>query len=257
MDLTPFAPATRRDGWSPELKMRFLDHLAARGTVRGACALVGLSREAAYRLRRRDPLFARAWAAALGLARENGADVLTACAIDGIEEEVWYRGELVGTRRRFDSRLLLAHLARLDKLVQETPAGDDAERFDELLALIAGEQAPEEIAHPDDPLPPCRAAAADLAADMAENERRHGEPEEDYRGLASEEIEQHLLAIEDACAAEAEQARAEALAHWDAWFRRACERVDAALGGEADVSPRTVSTVSTSGVGEELLSNSG
>src|SRR6478735_10549224 len=51
-------------GWTSERKTRFLDHLALKGNVRASCKRVGLSREAAYRLRRRDAVFARGWAAA-------------------------------------------------------------------------------------------------------------------------------------------------------------------------------------------------
>ncbi len=48
---------------------------------------------------------------------------------------------MVGTRRRYDTRLLLAHLARLDRLVSENVRAAEvtAGRFDELLAVIAGE----------------------------------------------------------------------------------------------------------------------
>ena len=64
-DITePFAHAPAR-GWTPELKARFLDRLAAHGNARAACRAVDLSAEAAYRLRRRDLFFARGWAAAL------------------------------------------------------------------------------------------------------------------------------------------------------------------------------------------------
>jgi hypothetical protein len=248
MDLSPFAttPAVRKDGWSPALKLRFLDHLAARGSVRGACAAAGMSHEAAYRLRRRDTLFARGWAAALCLARENGTDVLTCRAIDGVEEDIWYRGELVGTRRRYDSRLLLAHLARLDKLVDETPAGDEARRFDELLALIAGEEAPDELVTIDEPLPLDRAVAADIAAEAAEDERRDAEPDK-LDGESRDEHDERIGGLQAQCRAEGERARAEALMQWDAWFQRACAKVDATL---PEICSRTVSTESTSAVAE-------
>ena len=61
MDLsnTPVT-ATRHDGWTPARRAQFLDRLAQNGNVLAARALVGLSREAAYKLRRREPLFARA-----------------------------------------------------------------------------------------------------------------------------------------------------------------------------------------------------
>ncbi|HEU4820671.1 MAG TPA: hypothetical protein VFS87_05890 [Qipengyuania sp.] len=124
-------------GWTRERKALFLDRLAAHGNARAACRAVGLSAEAAYKLRRRDPLFARAWAAAVVLGRDASIQALAERAVEGIEEEIYYRGELIGTRRRYDSRLLLAHLARLDKLADEDAAGADAGRFDELVADVA------------------------------------------------------------------------------------------------------------------------
>ena len=59
----------RRDGWTPERKQRFVELLAAGLDVRRACAGVGLSRQAAYTLRRRDPAFTQAWDGALRSAR--------------------------------------------------------------------------------------------------------------------------------------------------------------------------------------------
>ncbi|QPC97764.1 hypothetical protein [Qipengyuania soli] len=39
-------------------------------------------------------------------------------ALNGVEEAVFYHGEEVARRRRYDSRLLLAHLARLDRMAE-------------------------------------------------------------------------------------------------------------------------------------------
>src|SRR6187399_657098 len=137
--------------WTGPGKVRFLDCLSQRGNVRLAARQVGLSAETAYRQRRRDPLFA--------LARHESEQVLADRALDGIEEEVWYRGEMVGTRRRHDTRLLLAHLARLDRLVEnDVEAEADAGRFDELLAVIAGEDTSGVATLDDDVLPPDREA---------------------------------------------------------------------------------------------------
>ena len=124
-------------GWTPERRALFLERLAAHGNVRAACRTVGLSAESAYRLRRRDAPFARGWAAAVVLGRDRTEQVLGERAVEGVEEQIYYRGELIGTRRRYDSRLLLAHLARLDRLVDVAGAGVDAGRFDEVLAMIA------------------------------------------------------------------------------------------------------------------------
>lgn len=267
----PGTPAPPARGWTPERKAGFLDHLAARGNVRLACAQVGLSAEAAYRLRRRDPLFARAWAAALVLAQEKNEQVLADRAIDGIEEEVWYRGELVGTRRRYDTRLFLAHLARVDRQIAtqtasqvESGSGNgDAARFDELLALIAGADAPAELRGWNDPLPLDRETVAERAAGVAEDAAR-----DDLRNGSSgdtpplEEWEAEQIG-EDA----AREARAAAEALWHAWRARAFTIVDRAAerpetppappcaappAREAGFSARTMSTASTSALAQAL-----
>ncbi len=126
-----------------------------------------MSREAAYRLRRRDALFARGWDTALVLARAASAEVLASRALDGVEEEIWYRGELIGTRRKYDSRLFLAHMARLDRIAETMGAEHDAGRFDEILALMGGEAVPHGIECGDHGLPADRDDHMEMAADDA------------------------------------------------------------------------------------------
>ena len=179
MPLTVESPETdrfRKDGWTPERKVAFLDCLAERGNVRRACARVRLSAEAAYRLRRRDALFAAGWQGAMVVARDHVEQVLADRAIDGVEEVVFYRGEQVGTRRRFDNRLLLAHLARLDRALDRDGVPDLAARFDDLLGLIA------EGGEGDAPLPPTREDWCEAVVEAAERdllgERQHGDPEQ-------------------------------------------------------------------------------
>ena len=220
-------PALAR-GWTPALKARFLDHLASKGNVRAACARVGLSTESAYRLRRRDAEFARGWAAALALARESSVQVLADRAIDGVEEPIWYRGELVGTRRRYDTRLLLAHIARLDRLVDEDAAGPDAARFDELLARIAGEEFPGASA--EDGLLPCdRATLVDAMAEAAKD--TFDESWAEAAGGGARRVgKAKYAAYEAEREAAAQRARAEAAAQWDEWIVRACGTVDALAG---------------------------
>ena len=220
--------------------MQFLESLAQDGNVRVACARVGLSREAAYRLRRRDALFARAWAAAQLHAREIVGEVLGTRAIEGIEEQIWYRGEVIGTRRRYDTRLLLAHMARLDNLAEDEGACADAARFDELLACIAGEPIPEELAVEGEHLPIDRATCAQMMAELADED-------------ASDDD-----ASDDDCREAWRRGRAEGEALWDAWFAGACDTVDRllaeALAGPAVPAPWTLSNVSTSALASALLS---
>jgi hypothetical protein len=233
----------RHDGWTPERQTRFLDGLADKGNVRHACSLAGLSQQSAYVFRRRDPGFARAWAAALALARERCAQVLAERAIDGVEEPVWYRGEQVGTRRKYDSRLLLAHIARLDKLADDETASADAGRFDELLACLAGESVPAVVASDCELLPLDRESAGLRAGNEADDAVRYAEPAEtreasqedgpDYEEDDAEQVELDEAAhdaLEEACIAAYRSGRAEGERGWDGWFAEACTFVDRASG---------------------------
>lgn len=51
--------------WTAQSKRRFLDRLAAGDNVVAAAATCGMTRFAAYKLRRREPAFAQGWAAAV------------------------------------------------------------------------------------------------------------------------------------------------------------------------------------------------
>ena len=107
-----------------------------------AARVAGVSQQTAYVRRRRDAGFAAGWDAALIHAREAAEQVLAARALHGTTETIWFRGEAVGERRRFDARLLLAHLARLDARAAAAPKAVHrlADEFDQmLLALAEGE----------------------------------------------------------------------------------------------------------------------
>ena len=55
--------------WTPKARATFLAALRNGKTVSQAAAITGLSRETAYRLRRRNPRFALAWSLALEIAQ--------------------------------------------------------------------------------------------------------------------------------------------------------------------------------------------
>ncbi|VWX59618.1 hypothetical protein [Sphingorhabdus sp. 109] len=160
------SPATRHDGWHPELRVKFLEALSRTGNVQASAYFVQRSRQSAYDLKRRDRDFARAWLAALVLAREEAQDKLQERAIEGVEEEIFYHGEVVATRRRYDSRLLLAHLARLDKIAAQIPAQRGAARFGDMLDAIGkGEDTAPLIATPTEEELAIAAAAAETLTD--------------------------------------------------------------------------------------------
>jgi hypothetical protein len=64
---TPHLP---HSGWTLPRQVQFLRCLSEKGDVRFACARVGLSRQSAYKLRRRNAEFAYLWNFALEVARE-------------------------------------------------------------------------------------------------------------------------------------------------------------------------------------------
>jgi len=97
---------------------KFCETLAETGLVVDACLAAGKSTAGAYALRRRVPVFAAAWEAALTIARERLADTLLARSIEGTVEQYYKAGELVGEKRVIDNRLGLAILRRLDRMAE-------------------------------------------------------------------------------------------------------------------------------------------
>ncbi len=100
---TTVAPATRPRKWEDA----FLAALRDAATVRAACHLVGVSRSAVYDRRKAFPAFASAW----DDAAEDAVDALIGearrRAVQGVENPVYYRGEVVGYVRRYSDNLLM------------------------------------------------------------------------------------------------------------------------------------------------------
>ena len=172
----------RLTGWTPQVKCGFLEALARCGNVRDAAAFVSMSREGAYKLRRRDRAFALAWEGALVQARELAEDVLQDKALNGITEQLSYHGEVIDTRTRFDGRLLLALLGRLDKRAESETAMLGADRFDALLDAISADADAGDLLET-----PAQARAR--AADEAQAERIAAAQEEE----AAQEADPHMI----------------------------------------------------------------
>lgn len=124
----PFLPVplrARADGWTPERQARFIGLLAETGTVAGAARGVGMSRMAAYRLRRcaEAESFGHAWDAIVAIwrnlpppPRKVTAGELAAHGIDG-PFVIHMRGaRFVRARRKPSNSALLRHLGRMDAL---------------------------------------------------------------------------------------------------------------------------------------------
>ena len=108
-DFDPVTLRHRHDGLTPARQVALVQAFAECGCVREACARVGVSPEAVYRLRRRPD--AQSFRAAMDRALDGAADQVEdgvfSRAINGVEIPHYYKGELVGTHRRYDERLAL------------------------------------------------------------------------------------------------------------------------------------------------------
>lgn len=141
----PPIPKPRHDGWTPERQRRFCEHLAECGRVDQAASLVGMTRETAYRLRRRAEgrAFAVAWDAALLLARQRLIDETFELAFIGSVEQVVRDGQVIAERRKRDPRMLLATITRLGfpSALGNPAAQAAAQEFDELLDCMESDAA--------------------------------------------------------------------------------------------------------------------
>jgi hypothetical protein len=73
------AVARRQSRW----KRRFISALSKAPSVKAACAAAGISRDAAYDNRRRDPQFAAAWQAAIDLSIDQVESQTIQFVLDG------------------------------------------------------------------------------------------------------------------------------------------------------------------------------
>lgn len=130
---TPVPLRPRADGWTPVRQAEFIGLLAETRCVKKATTRVGMSRESAYRLRRKPGAeeFAAAWDAILGPQGTPHASPAKV-TLEGLFQRIRlgrYRpvmrgGRYVGTVRKPDNRALLAALARLDRIAPPERDGD-------------------------------------------------------------------------------------------------------------------------------------
>lgn len=186
---------TPADRWTKPKMAQFLRELASSHSVSAAAKAVGMSRQSAYKLRARlkgEP-FDVAWETAFQHGYEALHQAALERALHGWEEPVFYKGEQIGTRQRFDpglTRFLLSarNRAGAQQLSRYRAAADFwSERWDEMLLRV--EEGParwereDEQSDPNLPewLRPTPAGLAELArqreAEASERSIRYTEPD--------------------------------------------------------------------------------
>ena len=92
---------------TPKKRARFLAELAERGNVKDSCEASCMTREMAYRYRKKDEKFRQEWDAAVEVA----ADVLEReawrRAHDGVSEPVFWKGAPCGAVQKYSDVLLI------------------------------------------------------------------------------------------------------------------------------------------------------
>lgn len=83
---------TKTNGWTKARRAAFLAELAMSCNVRRAHAAAEMAAGSAYRLRRRDPLFAKQWQEALELGYERLELALVRRALEAVDELVLEEG---------------------------------------------------------------------------------------------------------------------------------------------------------------------
>ena len=94
---------TPKKGW----EATFIKWLSRKGNVTAACDKAKISRQHAYRTRNADPDFAAAWDEALAEATERLEMEALRRARDGVLEPVFYKGDKIGSVRRYSDTLLI------------------------------------------------------------------------------------------------------------------------------------------------------
>lgn len=155
----------RHDGWTPEKKRLFLERFAECGIIVEACEAAGMSAKSVYNLRDRDPLFAAGLDAASVKARAPLADEAYSRARNGVVERIYKDGIVVAERHRYDNRLTMAVLARLDSRIDRAEEKGAAhlavaERWDEYLDALAEDRREDGLALLGPPAAPAPLAPA-------------------------------------------------------------------------------------------------
>ncbi|HEU0044346.1 hypothetical protein [Sphingomonas sp.] len=106
---TPVEVRPRHDGWTPARQVAVVQALAACGCVEEACAAVGMSPRSFYDLRARPGAdsFRQAVELALDVGVQRLSDAVIGRAIHGEVTPIFYKGEQIGEKRRFDNQLAM------------------------------------------------------------------------------------------------------------------------------------------------------
>lgn len=147
VDFTPVPLRVRHDGWTADRQIAFIEALAETACIEEACRRVGVTRQSAYRLRRRECAngFRAAWDSALDHALHRLEEAALDRALNGVPRPIFYKGEQVGEWRDYDERLTMFLLRSrrpqrfgkwIERMLGPDPASEPASRLADDLDYI-------------------------------------------------------------------------------------------------------------------------
>ncbi len=140
----PATPRPRRDGWSADKQIRFIEALAEGASVDSAARRVGMTRDSAYKLARRPcgGAFREGWDAALDCNMPQVEQAAIRRSVECVARPIFHKGEQVGEWRHHDERLTMFLLRsrrpeRYGKWIEQAPA-PDPELFEDAPTRLDG-----------------------------------------------------------------------------------------------------------------------
>lgn len=147
LDFEPVPLRAQHNGWGPAMQLRFIVALARGAGPGEAARSLGMTRQSAYRLRKRPGAesFAAAWdraqAFARGLSRVKHSPAAGFGGIDTLLVPRHYRGRLIGFVQREDTAGAMRTLRQLDRIADRLGESADlrgwSDRF-EAFERLAG-----------------------------------------------------------------------------------------------------------------------
>jgi hypothetical protein len=129
----PTTRPQRPGGWTQAKRNIFLAELAQTANVKASAAAAGMADQGAYKLRQRDPAFARAWQEALSEAYAKLETILLERALNGAAGDVVVAGD--GSRiAQLSERTLMQMLQQHRVTVREYRAERASEAGRDLVA---------------------------------------------------------------------------------------------------------------------------
>lgn len=124
----------------------FIDELGECANVSASAAEAGVSRKTVYQERKADAGFAHAWDEAIETALDRAEGELYRRAVEGVEEPVFYKGDIVGAIRRYSDTALIFML----KTRRRSIYGDRSTNLNLDMSRLTTQQL-ERIANGEDP----------------------------------------------------------------------------------------------------------